>query len=322
MHRRTFLCGLTLGAVAAPLATEAQQAERVRRIGFLSAPPANVEEFRQGLRENGYVEGRNLLIEWRSADGQDERLPGLAAELVRLKVEVIVTQGTSAPLAAKNATTQIPIVFTYVSDPVALGLVGSLARPGGNMTGVASISGDLTGKRLELLKEAIPSLKSVALLTNPANPASASGITEARVAARRMGLEVRLVEVRHLAELELAVTSIAHERAIAVVLVPGSFLLTYHTQIAELARKGRLPMVGWNRVLAESGTLISYGPSSVEVYRRAASHMDKILKGAKPADLPVEQPTKFELVINLKTAKALGLTIPRTLILQADQVIQ
>lgn len=319
-----FSVTLALGLFFGPLA-EAQQADQVRRIGFLSMPTpvlANVEAFRQGLREEGYVEGRNLLIEWRSADGKTERLPGLATELVRLKVEVIVTQATEAAPAAKNATASIPIVFTYVSDPVALGLVASLARPGGNITGIASISGDLTGKRIELLKEAIPSLKSVALLTNPANPVSASSMKEAQIAARRLGLDVRLVEVHHPAELEPTLTSIAQERAIAVALVPGGFLVQHRVQIAELATKGRLPVLGWHRTLTESGALISYGVNSVEIARRAASHVAKILKGAKPADLPVEQPTKVELIINMKTARALGLTIPGSLLLRADQVIE
>jgi putative ABC transport system substrate-binding protein len=323
--RLTLSVTLALSVFFSPLAAEAQQPEQIRRIGFLAAPtlsPANVDAFRRGLRENGYVEGRNLLIEWRSAEGQEERLPGLTIELGRRKVEVIVTEGLSAALAAKTATATTPIVFTFVPDPVASGLVAGLARPGGNITGVATLTVDLIGKRLELLKDAIPSSKSVALLSNPAYPASASTIAEAQIAARRLGLQVRLVEVRHLADLEPALTSIAHERAIAVVPVSGSFLFTHRMQIVELATKGRLPVLGWHRQWAETGALISYGPNYAEMLRRAASHVDKILKGAKPADIPVEQPTGIELIINMKTANALGLTIPRSLLLRADHVIE
>jgi putative tryptophan/tyrosine transport system substrate-binding protein len=250
--------------------------------------------------------------------------PGVArslAELVRLKVEVIVTQGTSAAPAARNATRLTPIVFTFVADPVGLGLIASFARPGGTITGVLSFTLDLTGKRLELLKEAIPSLKSVTLLTNPANPASPSSIKEAHIAARQLGLDVRLVEIRDPAELETALASIAQKRATAVTLIPGSFLFQYRSQIAELTIKNRLPVLGWNSSLAESA-LISYGPDVLEIARPAASHVAKILMGAQPGDLPVEQPTKVELIINLKTAKALGLTIPQSVLLRADQVIE
>jgi putative ABC transport system substrate-binding protein len=316
---------VAVSIAAAPCCAEAQQAEKVRRIGYLAEAtlsPANVAVFRQALRDNGYVEGRNLLIERRSAEGQAERLPGLATELARLGVEVLVTEGPTAALAAKNATASTPIVFTFAVDPVGLGLVASLARPSGNMTGVANVTVELTGKRLELLKEAIPSLKSVALLTNPANPASALSTKAAQIAARQLGLDVRLVEVRRAAELEPALTSIAHERATAVALVPGSWIFTYRMQIAELATKRRLPVMGWHSQLAESGALISYGPDWIELFRRAANHVDKILKGAKPADLPVEQPTKVELIVNMKTAKALGLTIPPSVLLRADHVIE
>ena len=313
--------------LAGPLVAEAQlqQTEKVRRIGYLSEPipsPITVEAFRQGLREHGYVEGRNLLIEWRSADGKTDRLPALAAELINLKVEVIVTQGTNAAPAAKNATALTPIVFTFVADPVAQGLIASLARPGGTITGVSSISVDLTGKRLELLKEAIPSLKSIVLLTHPAHVASASSANEAQIAARQLGLVVRVVEVRDPTELEPALASVAHERATAVAPVPFAFFVQHKNQISQLATKRLVPVVGWNRDLAESGALISYGPNIDELFRRAASHVDKILRGGKPGDLPVEQPTKIELIINLKTAKALGLTIPQSLLLRADQVIE
>jgi putative tryptophan/tyrosine transport system substrate-binding protein len=316
---------LALVILTAPLAAEAQQTETVRRIGYLSAASqraSEVEGFRQGLRDHGYVEGRNLFIEWQFAEGRLTQLKGLAAELVRAQVEVIITVSTSAAIAAKYATTAIPIVFTHVSDPIASGLVPSLARPDGNITGASSFDVDLTGKRLELLKEAIPSLRSVVFLTDPTNPSSPLTLQEAQVAARRLGLEARLVEVRGPAELEPALTMIAHDPASSVLLVPGPVLYTHRIQIVELATKGRLPVMGWHGELAKNGALISYGASSFDMGRRAAAYVDKILKGVKPADLPVEQPIKFELVINLKTAHALGLTIPSTLLFQADEVIQ
>lgn len=316
---------LTLSILAAPLAVDGQQTEKVRRIGFLSAPtlPApGIDGFRQGLQEHGYVEGRNLLVEWQFAEGRDDRLPGFAAELVRLKVEVIVTVATSAALAAKKATPAIPIVFTLVADPVASGLVPSLARPGGNLTGVTNLAAELTGKRLELLKEAVPLLKSVVILTHPANPVNALILKKAQIAAHGLGLDVRLVEVRQPGDLEPAFTTIAHERASGVVLVPGPFLNTHRIQIAELAIKGRLPVLGWANEQAQNGALISYGARIHDIFRRAAAHVAKILKGARPADLPVEQPMNFELVVNLKTAKALGLTIPQSVLLRADRIIQ
>jgi len=318
---------LAVGLALPALTVEAQQVGtgKVYRIGFLGAPaplPANVNAFRQGLRENGYVEGRNLFIEWRSAEGQEERLSGLAAELLRMNVDVIVTEGPSAALAAKNATAVTPIVFTFVPDPVGLGVVAGLARPGGNITGLTNLGVELTAKRVELLKEAIPALKSVVILTDPANPGSAPHLKEAQIAARRLGLEASLVEVRHRSELEPALAKIAHKRNLAVVLAPGPFVFTHRLQIVELATNGRLPVLGWVRSVGESGALITYGANNLDILRHAAVYVDKILKGAKPADLPVEQPTKFELVINLKTAKALGLTIPQSVLLRADQVIQ
>ena len=315
---------LSVGLTLAALAAEAQQTEKVRRIGYLSAtsPTEASDGLRQGLRSHGYVEGQNLLIEWRFAEGRYDRLPGFAAELVRLKVEVVVTVATEAALAAKKATAAIPIVFTLVSDPVAAGLVSNLARPGANLSGFSMLAIDLTGKRLELLKEAVPSLKSVAILTDRANYVNASVLKEAQIAARKLGLEVRLIEVRDADELEPAFTTIAREGARGIVLVPSPFLVTHRIQIAELATKGRLPVLGWTDTLVQGGALISYGPSAVDIQRRAGGHVAKILNGAKPGDLPVEQPTKIELVINLKTAKALGLTIPQTLLLRADQVIE
>jgi putative ABC transport system substrate-binding protein len=315
---------LILGLLFSPLAV-AQQAEKVRRVGFLSAPtpsPAMIDAFRQGLRENGYVEGRSVLIEWRSAEGKDEQLPGLAAELVRLKAEVIVTFASLATLAVKKATTTIPIVFTQVGDPVGSGIVASLARPGANVTGLTNVTVELTGKRLELTREAVPGLKSVAILTNPADPNRTSYLTETEIAAGRLGLEVRVVDARHPSELEPAFTTIVQARAQAVVLAPDPFIFTQRMQIVNLATKARVPVVGWDRSLAEGGALISYGPNRLEMLRRTAVYVDKILKGAKPADLPVEGPTKFELVVNLKTAKALGLTIPQSVLFRADDVLK
>jgi ABC-type uncharacterized transport system substrate-binding protein len=315
---------LTLSFTLAPLVAEGQQTERVRRIGFLSAaiPGSEVDDaLRQGLREHGYVEGQNLLIEWRFAEGRYDRLPGLAAELIRLKVEVVVTLSTEAALAAKKATASIPIVFTQVSDPVATGVVSSLARPGGNLTGFSMLAVDLTGKRLELFKEAVPSLKSVIILARRGSPVNALAWKEAQIAAPKLGLEARLVEVRDAEELEPAFTTMARERAGGVVLVPSSFLVTHRIQIAELAMKRRLPVLGWT-MFAHDDALITYGASTSDVLRRAGGHVAKILSGAKPGDLPVEQPTKLELVIDLKTAKALGLTIPQSVLLRADHVIE
>jgi putative tryptophan/tyrosine transport system substrate-binding protein len=280
-----FVLVLAISLTLAPLAAEGQQTEKVRRIGYLSAnfpDPAVDDPLRQGLREHGYVEGQNLLIEWRFAEGRYDRLPSFSAELVRLKIDVIVTLGTEAALAAKKATAAIPIVFTQVTDPIASGLVPSLARPGGNLTGFSLLALELTGKRME----------------------------------------ARLIEVRDADELEAAFTTMARERALGVVLVPSSFLAVQRIQIAELAIKRRLPVLAWTDLAAIRGALMSYGPSTSDLLRRAGGHVAKILNGAKPGDLPVEQPTKLELVINLKTAKTLGLTIPQTLLLRADQVIE
>jgi putative ABC transport system substrate-binding protein len=313
-----------LGPLLGPLAT-AQQAEKIRRVGFLSAPtpsPAMIDAFREGLRENGYVEGRNVLIEWRSAEGKAQRLSGLATELVSLKSEVIVTFASLATLAAMKATTSIPIVFTQVGDPVGSGIVTSLARPGANVTGFTNFIVDLTRKRLELIGETVPALTTVALLTDPTDPLNTSYLKETGIAAKELGLEVRVMEVRHPSELGPAFTAIVRARTQAVVLAPGPFIFTHRMQIADLAAKAKVPLAGWDRELAESGALISYGPNRFRMLRRAAAYADKILKGAKPADLPVEGPTEFELVVNLKTTKALGLTIPKSVLSRADDVIK
>jgi putative tryptophan/tyrosine transport system substrate-binding protein len=315
---------LALGVALAPLVGEAQQTEKVRRIGVLSGTSKGPETdgLIQGLREQGYVVGQNLLIEWRFAEGRYDRLPSFAEELLRLKVEVVVTVSTDAALAAKKATASIPIVFTQVPDPVAQGVVSNLARPGGNLSGFSILAIELTGKRLELLKEAVPSLKSVIILTQRGRPANALTLNEAKIAAPRLGLEARLVEVSDADELESEFTTMARERARGVVLVPSPFVVTHGLRIAELAIKSRLPVLASTATSSLRGALMSYGPSTSDVLRRAGGHVAKILNGAKPGDLPVEQPTKFELVINLKTAKALGLTIPQSLLLRAVQIIQ
>jgi putative ABC transport system substrate-binding protein len=281
---------------------------------------ANLEGFRQGLRELGYVEGKNFVLEYRSADGRDERFPGLAAELVRLPVDLMVTRGTPAALAAKNATGTIPVVMTGVSDPVGQGVVASLARPGGNVTGLNTLISELFGKRVGLLKELVPGATRVAVLFNMGNTSSPSAWKEVETAARSLGIQPQLFDVRKAEDLGPAFESAIRQRADA--LVVGQDTLTQANQrlIVELAAKHRLPAIYASMEFA--GGLVIYGVNYPDHYRRAATFADKIFKGAKPADLPIEQPTKFELVINTKTAKALGLTIPPLLLLRADQVIQ
>ncbi|MGI8423528.1 MAG: ABC transporter substrate-binding protein [Chloroflexota bacterium] len=312
--------------LVAPLPAGAQhQADKVARIGVLVGATLSdplIDGLRQGLRELGHIEGQNLHIEWRSVEGKDERLPGFADELVKLKVEVIVTLASPAALAAKQATATIPIVFTLVSDAVGQGLVSSLARPDGNVTGVSGLRGELAGKGLEVLKEAAPSLTSVTLLTGPRNLGSALTLTQAQIAARRLGLDTQIVEIDDPGKLGTSFTSFARGHIHGVFLVSGPFLFTHRVPIAELAKNGRNPLVGWHKGLTESGALLSYGASNFDMGRRAAAYVAKLLSGAKPSDLPVEQPTKFELVINIRTAKAIGLTIPRSLLLRADQIVE
>ena len=327
MERRTFLAMVSGSLLAAPLAAEAQQAAKIARIGYLSSSSATtsrvVEAFRQGLREFGWVEGQNIVIDWRFAEGRFDRLPDLAAELVRLKVDVIAAGPTPAAVAAKNATGTIPIVMIGVGDPVGLGLIASLARPGGNVTGVSfSVDLEIFGKGLELLKEIVPRVRRVAVLSNPANPAQALTIKDVKAAGRSLGVQLQLLEARGPNEFDGAFAAMAKERAEALLVVSDSMFLLHRARLADLAAKNQLPSMYGVREFVEAGCLMSYGPSIVANYRRAAFFVDKILKGAKPADLPVEQPTKFELAINLKTAKALGLTIPQSLLQRADQVIE
>jgi putative tryptophan/tyrosine transport system substrate-binding protein len=331
MQRRTLgvLVTFALSLLATPLTAEAQQAMKVHRIGWLSPgfprpdrdPP--VDAFRQGLRELGYVEGQNLIIEYRGAEGKDERLPDLAAELVGLQVEVIVAVGPTATRAAQHATHTIPTVMTGTADPVGAGFVASLARPGGNITGLSLMMTELPGKRLELLKETVPQSTRVAVLANPAFPFYKLYVNNLTVAAQALGLYLHVAEVHSADELAPAFAALSREGADALVVLSDPALMdNLLGRVADLAATHRLPaMYNW-KMYAEAGGLMSYGPSLPDSHRRAATYVDKILKGANPADLPVEQPTKFELIINLKAAKAIGLTIPPTILFQANEVIK
>jgi putative tryptophan/tyrosine transport system substrate-binding protein len=322
---------LALVLLTVPLAVEAQPPTKVHRVGWLlgagspsSGPDPSFAAFRQGLRELGYVEGQNLVIEDRYAEGSQERLRDLAAELVRLPVDVMVAEGAAATRAAQHATRTIPIVMAATSDPVGEGFVASLAQPGGNITGLSSLGAELPGKRLELLKETLPQSRRIAVLANPAFPAHASRMHNLTVAAGALGLRLQVVEVRRADELDTAFATMARADADAVLVEPDAVLLNGQRGriVADLAAQHRLPMMYAWREWVVAGCLMSYGPSLSDTTRRAADYVDKILKGAKPADLPVEQVTKFELVINLKTAKALGITMPPSLLLLADEVIQ
>jgi len=324
MNRRAFVAGI--GAVlAGPLGGEAQQpAKAMSRVGALIFRPtlrrASQEAFRQGLRDHGYVEGQNILIEWRSADGRTDRAKTLATELVRLKIDVIVAEFTPAALAAKSATQTIPIVMAGAGDPVATGLVTSLARPGGHVTGVSNIAAELSGKRLDLLREVVPGLTRAGLLIHGGDPLDKGFVAETQKAAAKAGIDIHVARVPNSAQLESAFSALTKERVGAAIVqanvpVPAR-------QIADVALRHRLPSISLLNEFAKSGGLMSYGVNVSEIYRRVADYVDKILKGTKPADLPVEQPTKLELVINLKTAKALGLAIPPSLLLRADQVIE
>jgi putative ABC transport system substrate-binding protein len=320
---------MVLGLVT-PLAVEAQQTAKVHRIGYLSLATAEVDKgwvaaFRQGLRELGYVEGQTIVIEQRHAGGRPERLAGLAAELVRLQVDVVVVYGgVRAVQAVKQATSAIPIVLAVSADPVGQGLVSSLARPGGQVTGLSDFHGSLVPKRLELLKDVVPAASRIALLLNPANPGAVLQARDIRAAAPAVGVTVFPVEVRGPTpdDFDQAFAVIGKERPDALLLVPDSTFVDRQKYIAELAVKHRLPAIGTLRQYAESGFLLSYGASFADLWWRAARYVDKILKGARPGDLPIEQASTFELVVNLKTARALGLTIPPSLLLRADQVIE
>ncbi|HEX6775451.1 MAG TPA: ABC transporter substrate-binding protein [Methylomirabilota bacterium] len=324
MDRREFLGALAAGLLAAP-AAEAQPTGKVYRIGMLERTPAatnaaNLDGFRQGLRELGYVEGKNLVIEYRSADGHDERFLTLAAELVRLKPDLILTRGTTAALAAKNTTVTIPVVILGVGDPVGQGIVASLAHPAGNITGLSAVVTELYAKRVQLLRDLVPRAGRIAALFNMSNPALPSQWKEVEVAARSLGLQSQLLDVRKPEDLVPAFDAAIRHRADGLVVGLETLTLTNQQLIVDLAARHRLPAMYASTEFA--GGLVIYGVNYPDHYRRAASFADKIFKGAKPADLPVEQPTKFELVINLKTAKALGLTVPSSVLGRADEVIE
>ena len=302
---------------------------KVARIGYLgtnrAANPHLHEAFRQGLRDLGYVEGRNLVIEYRDAEGKVERLPALAPELVALNVDVIVAPGTPQALAAKQATRTIPIVFTAAIDPVTDGLVTSLARPGGNVTGLATLSSELVGKNLEQLKQAVPGVSRVAILWQPGGMGERTEkdmLKGVEVTARALGVRPQFVEARGPADFDRAFSDMTRARAGTLTVVGSSMFVSERRRLVDLAAKHRLPAVYAQRAYVDVGGLMSYGPDVADLFRRAATYVDKILCGARPADLPIEQPTKFELLINLKTAKALGLTIPPSLLQRADQVIE
>jgi putative tryptophan/tyrosine transport system substrate-binding protein len=329
MRRIGLAVVIGLALLAKPLGAGSQPAgQKVPRIGYLdggsiSPNSVRIEAFRHGLRELGYVEGQSVAIEWRSADGKADRLPGLAAELVRLKVDVIVTGGAGATGPAKEATATIPIVMAQDSDPVESGFVTSLARPGGNVTGLSTLHPELSVKRLEVLKEMRPKLSRVAFFGTSSWAGNARGLRETERAAETLRLKLQYVDVSRPTDFEIAFQAASKGQAEAIVmLVWGPLLNARRKEVAELAVKSRFPTMYRERESVEVGGLIAYSPNIPDLFRRAATYVDKILKGAKPADLPVEQPTKFELVINHKTAKALGLAIPQTLLQRADQVIQ
>ena len=323
LERREFITLLGGAALAWPLAARAQQAGKMYRIGMLrvgAPPPSFIGPFRQGLSDLGYVEGKNTVIELGLAR-REEQLPDVAAELVDLKVDVLVASGTPAVVPARNATQTIPVVFVAGIDPIAIGLVASLARPGGNVTGLTALHADLTGKRLELLKEIVPTLSRVALLSRVANPGHQQYVREAALAARTLGMELQVLPVPASSDYEEAFRSASG--AGGLLQVDDAVFTSHRLTLVELATRHRLPGVyGGGREFVEAGGFLALGPNYSDLYRRAATYVDKLLKGAKPADLPVEQPTKFELIINLKTAKVLGVEVPPMLLARADEVIE
>ena len=314
---------------AAPVAAEAQQpGARVYQVGWLQGgsasdyPSQTLDAFRHGLREFGWVEGRNIVLVYRFAESKVDRLPELAAELVRMKVDVILATTPGVVAAAKNASKTIPIVMVYGPDPVATGLVATLARPGGNITGLTSLSADLSVKQLELLKEMVPGLSRVGVLWNPTNPWHAAGVKRVEIASQALGLRLQVVGVRGPDEFDAAFAAMARERAGAILGLPDPMTFAHRARLADLAAKHRLPTMNGVTAYTEAGGLASYWPDGAEMFRRAAGYVHKILSGARPGDLPIEQPTKFELVINLKTAKRLGLRIPPPVLARADRVLE
>jgi putative ABC transport system substrate-binding protein len=327
MSKRLLVLFTTVLIFAFVSIVEAQQPMKIPRIGFIggaspSASSARLEPFRHGLRELGYIEGKTIVIEWRSAEGKLDRLPALLTELVRLKVDVIVTAGPSVTRAAKEATTTIPIVMTNEGDPVGTGFVASLARPGGNITGLSILSPELSGKRLELLKEIVPKLSRLAVVGESTNPGNAQSSKETELAAGAFKVQLQYLDVLDPKNIETAFRAASKGRADAVLVIADPVLTSQRTQVVDLAVKNRLPAAYGDQGFVDAGGLMAYGVSLPDLDRRAATYVDKILKGAKPADLPVEQPTKFELVINLKAAKQIGLTIPQSVLYRADRVIK
>jgi putative ABC transport system substrate-binding protein len=328
MSRNMIVFVQSIVILASTHLAEAQQPTKIPRIGFLGATSpsvelARIEAFRQGLRELGYVEGKSIVIEWRWAEGKFDRLPELAAELVRLKVEVIVTGGSTSTGAAKKVTTTVPIVMAQVNDPVGSGFVASLARPGGNMTGLATLAPEISGKQLELLKEIVPKLSRVAVLGTSTAPGNAQALKETELPARAFKIQLQYLDILVPKDIETAFREASKGRADAVLVLGAPVLISQRKQIADLAATSRLPAIyPWPEFVEDVGLMSCYGVRVTDLYRRAATYVDKILKGAKPADLPVEQPTKFELVINLKAAKQIGLTIPPNVLARADKVIK
>ena len=326
MTRRLLLLAFALNLALGATHAWAQQKNKVPVVGvlMLGVGPDDpvVEALRQGLRDWGYVEGRNIKIEFRTTRNDADRLPGLAGELVQLKVDVIVANITVATQAVKHATSTIPIVMAIVADPVGSGLVASLAHPGGNVTGFSLMTAELSAKRLQLLKETIPRLTRVAVLWNPATPFHAKVIEDLKAAAPSLSIELSFVGVRTPEEFDAAFSAVSRARVQALYLLESPLFYVHRMTLAKLASKARLPAISGQRDFADAGGLVSYGANYGDLFRRSAGYVDKILKGAKPADLPIEQPTKFELVVNLKTAKALGITIPQSILLQADEVIR
>jgi putative ABC transport system substrate-binding protein len=325
MKRRAFITLIGGAAAAWPLAVRAQQSGRAYRIGWLQPAPLPdpwLKAFKQGLQEFNYVEGKGLIIEYRWGDGNFDRLPEMAAELVRLNVDVLVSGNTPALLALQNATRTIPIVMLAVGDPLNMGLAASLARPGGNITGLSLMTSEMSGKRLELLREVVPNLARITVLSNPENPLVVLSLQETRAAAQTLGLKLDSVDMRKPSELDRALSVIVGTRPDALVVLSDSMILGQRTQIAAFALTHRLPSISPFREFTEVGGLMSYGPSVPDLYRRGVGYIKRILEGANPAELPIEQPTKFELVINLKTTKALGLTVPLIMQMTADEVIE
>jgi len=321
------LLSTTLASALAVASAEAQQPTKIPRIGFLvtsalSANSGRTAAFRQGLRDLGYVDGKNIVIEWRSAEGKADRLPSLAAELLRLEVNLIVTAGASSTQAAKEATTTVPIVMGFAGDPVGSGFVASLARPGGNITGLSSLAPELSGKQLELLKESIPRISRVAVFGNSTRPGNAQALREIEIAAKAFGIKLQYLDVLSSKDIESAFRAASKGRAQAVLMLGNPVTTSQRTQITDLAAKNRLPAIYDRPEFVEDGGLMTYSVSQNDMFRRAATYVDKILKGRKPADLPVEQPIKFEFIINLKAAKQIGLTIPPNVLARADKVIK